>query len=656
MHWGGGGGGGFGGGGGHGNTPGAGGFGAGAARLNDGLPGASSGWGAAAPSTSTGGAGAGLGGGIFNHSGTVDVSRSTFYGNRTYGGNGHLPPTVAGGGIFMYGGQATISASTFAESNARNPRDRSLGGAIYAHGGQVSLRNTLIASLDSSFNSQLETDGGGIDINGAPNWAQGWGTGGGNRWTPSSGYPLSGGLADNGGPTPTVLSNGLVQGLGSSTFCTGAYATDQRGVARPSACDLGSVEHPRFTSGSSATFFQGEPATFTVRTGDRFAGTPTIPQTGTLLAGLTFKDNGDGTETLSGTPTQNTGSQPRTLTFRAGVATQTFTLTVLQRPTFVNTTDHHTWTVGKLDQNLFPVQGSGGGPITVTCSCAALQGTGLQFSLQAGLPAVWRIIGAPVAGSSGTYHVTVTARSSIGTTTLPFTATIAQPPAITSANSATFDAASSGSFEVTTTGYPDPVLTETGALPQGVTFTDNGDGTAGLSGTPEPGSGGSYPLTITAGNGASPNATQAFTLLVNESVDFTSADHADLASETPGSFTISTRGYPRAQIATTDSLPPGLSLVDNGNGTATLSGTPASGTDGRYDIHLTAGRDGATESAQTLSLTIGTIPAFTSGDAVTWSAGSGHSFTVGASGTPAPALSASGDLPAGVGFTDNGDG
>ncbi|WP_167975071.1 DUF2341 domain-containing protein [Lentzea indica] len=85
-------------------------------------------------------------------------------------------------------------------------------------------------------------------------------------------------------------------------------------------------------------------------------------------------------------------------------------------------------------------------------------------------------------------------------------------PAITSASSTTFTESSAGSFTVTTTGAPTPTLSQTGSLPTGVTFVDNGNGTATLSGTPT--SAGTYPLTITAANGVSPNATQNFTLTV----------------------------------------------------------------------------------------------------------------------------------------------
>ena len=66
---------------------------------------------------------------------------------------------------------------------------------------------------------------------------------------------------------------------------------------------------------------------------------------------------------------------------------------------------------------------------------------------------------------------------------------------------------------MTATGFPTPTLTENGALPGGVTF-DSGTGI--LSGTPAAGAGGIYPLTFTADNGTGSNATQNFTLTINQ--------------------------------------------------------------------------------------------------------------------------------------------
>jgi hypothetical protein len=88
-------------------------------------------------------------------------------------------------------------------------------------------------------------------------------------------------------------------------------------------------------------------------------------------------------------------------------------------------------------------------------------------------------------------------------------------PVITSADGTVFTASVSGSFNVTTSGFPTPVLAEGGTLPAGVTFTDNGNGTATLSGTPPKEWVGTYPITITASNGFGPVASQSFTLQVN---------------------------------------------------------------------------------------------------------------------------------------------
>jgi hypothetical protein len=95
-------------------------------------------------------------------------------------------------------------------------------------------------------------------------------------------------------------------------------------------------------------------------------------------------------------------------------------------------------------------------------------------------------------------------------------------PAITSANSTTFVVGEVGTFTVTTTGSPIPEIEVDGDLPDGVTFTDNGDGTATMEGTPTVGSGGVYELTITASNGILPDAMQIFTLTVEEEIDMRS--------------------------------------------------------------------------------------------------------------------------------------
>src|SRR5262249_22790126 len=55
-----------------------------------------------------------------------------------------------------------------------------------------------------------------------------------------------------------------------------------------------------------------------------------------------------------------------------------------------------------------------------------------------------------------------------------------------------------------------------------------------------------------------------------------------------GSFTVQTADAPTPSLGYQGSLPSGLNFVDNGNGTATLSGTPATTTGSPFSITFTA--------------------------------------------------------------------
>ena len=100
-----------------------------------------------------------------------------------------------------------------------------------------------------------------------------------------------------------------------------------------------------------------------------------------------------------------------------------------------------------------------------------------------------------------------------GSTSFAWTVTV--PPAITSADSAAFTVGEAGTVTVTSNGVPTPSISETGPLPSGITFSDQGDGTATLSGIPGEGTAGTYPIILDASNGPGSGATQSFTLTVD---------------------------------------------------------------------------------------------------------------------------------------------
>ena len=133
----------------------------------------------------------------------------------------------------------------------------------------------------------------------------------------------------------------------------------------------------------------------------------------------------------------------------------------------------------------------------------------------------------------GTYPVTVTGTSTSAQHSVSFSLVVQTPPTITSASSTSFTTNVAGSFTVTTTGSPTPSLTEQGSLPGGVTFTDNGNGTATLAGTATSPS--SSILTLTASNVVA-STSQTFTLNVvaPKSNDFSISDSPGSATVTPG--------------------------------------------------------------------------------------------------------------------------
>ena len=260
--------------------------------------------------------------------------------------------------------------------------------------------------------------------------------------------------------------------------------------------------------------------------------------------------------------------------------------------------------------------------------------------------------GTPAAGTGGSYPITITASNGVGPdSTQSFTLTVQAAPAITSGDSTTFTEGSAGTFTVTSTGFPTAALSEFGSLPSGVTFSDNGDGTATLSGTPAAGSNGTYSFSITATNGVSPDATQTFTLTVQSAPAITSGDSTTFTEGSAGTFTVTSTGFPTAALSESGLLPSGVSFVDNGDGTATLSGTPAAGSNGVYSFSIKAKNGVSPNATQTFTLTVDAAPVFTSPNSTTFTEGSAGSFTPTASGRPTPTITEFGNLPSGVTFS-----
>jgi N-acetylneuraminic acid mutarotase len=239
-------------------------------------------------------------------------------------------------------------------------------------------------------------------------------------------------------------------------------------------------------------------------------------------------------------------------------------------------------------------------------------------------------------------------------------------PAITSPSIFDVVAGSFNTFTVTTTGTPAPTITESGALPPGMNFTYNGNGTATIAGTPPAGTTGVYTVTVTASNGVGTPAAQQLSLVVASSFPgapaITSASSFSVTAGMYGSFTVTTTGTPAPTITESGALPPGMHFTYNGNGTATISGTPPASAVGSYVVTLSASNGVGAPAVQQFDVTVESAPVvvsaprFTSSASVLVLPGANAVVTITASGTPRPVITESGTLPPGMSFAYEGNG
>lgn len=151
---------------------------------------------------------------------------------------------------------------------------------------------------------------------------------------------------------------------------------------------------------------------------------------------------------------------------------------------------------------------------------------------------------------------------------------VVSPLSITSAASTSFPIDQLTTFTVTVAGSPPPTITVQGTLPTGVTH--NGSGV--LSGTPPPSAAGSYPLTITASNGFTPDAIQSFTLTVAEVPSLVVTTLADVVNASDG----------------VTSLREAINHAQSLGGARTVSFSPALAAGGPVTLNLT--QDGHSDS------------------------------------------------------------
>jgi DNA-binding beta-propeller fold protein YncE len=338
---------------------------------------------------------------------------------------------------------------------------------------------------------------------------------------------------------------------------------------------------PVITTAAAAGFIVGDSAiSFTPAASALPAASLSV--TGSLPTGLTVSASG----VISGTPTAGTGGlYPITITASNGVAPdyiQQFDLSNYQAPA-ITSGNSATFQVGTAGSFSLTATGYTAPAFTYSGTLPA----GLSITDQT--PGGWEISGTPAVGAGGVYPLTILAYNSVSPEAQQaFTLTVKEAPSFTSTGHATFVAGKSGRFQVSANGYPAPTYAEVGALPGGLSLSSAGL----LAGKPVAGSGGVYPITITASNGILPNASQAFTATVDQAPAFTSARSATFRAGHLRKFTFRTTGFPAATLSERGRLPSGVRFERRSGGTALLEGRASRADRGKTYVITVIARNG----------------------------------------------------------------
>lgn len=223
-------------------------------------------------------------------------------------------------------------------------------------------------------------------------------------------------------------------------------------------------------------------------------------------------------------------------------------------------------------------------------------------------------------------------------------------PFVFGSPSATLAVGVSSSFSLLLSALPAATLTETGALPAGVTMSPSGV----FSGTPAAGTVGTYPITVTASNGISPASTVALAITVDIAPEITSRASVTFQTGVHGSFTVQATGSPAPTVHAVD-YPSWLTFTPSGSA-AVFSGTPPAGSGGSGPIYVWAANGYGDSPTQAVILTVNEPPALAVATRLTFRSGHGVRYQITAAGFPTPVLRESGRLPRGLSFRpdDNG--
>ena len=337
---------------------------------------------------------------------------------------------------------------------------------------------------------------------------------------------------------------------------------------------------------------------------------------GSLPPGLTLNA---GSGLISGTPTTATGS-PFNFTVQAAdsgtpqqTSSQALSISIATAPLSVATTGLPNGVVGQSYNSAILQSAGGNPPVTWTISVGALP-AGLTLNASTGA-----ITGSPTTAGTTTFTVKATDSTipTAQTATKQLSIQVNPVLSITTASLPNGIVGTAYSATLQSSGGATPITwsVSSGSLPPGLSLVP---GTGVISGTPSTNTGSPFNFTVQATDSTTPTAQ---TTTANLSITVTVATLT--VTTTSGSLPSGTvsSAYPNTQLnasggippytwlQTGGTLPPGLSISTSG----AISGTPTSATGSPFSFTVQV-TDSATNTATaTLSITVSTVAACTSG-------------------------------------------
>ena len=594
------------------------------------------------------------GGAIALDSGTATISRCAFLGNS-------VTSTAKGGAIYSSNtGSLTlsycrISGNTAAVAANGTAIYQQVGGVFSAEenwwGANALAANTIVGGTVTK-RLQLALSSGTANL--SPSGTTGLQA---SFLTDSVGGAVSGanltvfdGLSAAFAPTSGSL--GLVSsiqtftsGLATAIF-TAANASSESASATVDSQSVSAgftvVLPPAITSANTFAATQGNPRTFTVTTAG--APLPALSASGSLPAGATFVDNGNGTATLavSGTVAAS-GTFPITIIASNGVppnTTQAFSLVVFPALAISPATLPAN-NVGRAYNQTVTVTGGGTPYASVTVTGFAAGGTG--FSAPTTNTAAGTVTVSGIPTGSGTASFTANVTDSTGATAnKSYTVTINPALTVATATLPNWTANKTGYGQtISTLGGTAPVSlgVSGGTLPGGLTLSGST-----LAGTPS--ASGTFGFTVSGTDAAGATASQAYTVVVNPALSLSPASLPNWTANKSGySQTITPSGGTGAIVigVSAGTLPTGLSLTGT-----TLSGTPSAS--GTFNFTVSGTDSVGATGSQAYSVVVNPAVTLSPSSLPNWTANkSGYSQTIVSNGgTGVIALGLSGTLPTGL--------